>query len=320
MGSKIRTLAEFSDTETRAVLWTDRVEGSVEDLFALQERLSQRIVTTIAPHVRQTGSGRVLAKRPESLEAYDAVLRGLDLLHRLRRADFEQAPAMFLRAIELDGAWATPYALAAFWHSIRIGQSWSDDRRRDYDHVNRLATLALERDPFDARALALCGHVRAFLFRDYDGAFGLLKRAIAASPSSFEAWLRSSPAFSYVGEGAEARLRAQRALRLSPFDPQLFYAQTAVALACYTSGRFDEAAAWGRKATAHNPRYTPALRIRTASLSAAGRIDEAADVARALLELEPAFRVHPFVRDYAYRDGERLAALAEHLRAAGLPA
>jgi adenylate cyclase len=319
MARKIRTGAELCETESGAVLWTDRVQGTVDDLFALQDRLSERIVTTIAPHLRQAELRRVLRKRPESLDAYDFVLRGLDLMYRLRRDEFERAREMFQRAMDLDPAYASPYALTANWYSIRIGQGWSDDPRLDYEEVARLATAALERDPFDSRALALCGHVRAFLFRDYEGAFGLFDRALAASPNSSEAWLWSSPAYSYIGDAAEARRRAEQAIRLSPFDPHLFIPHTALALACYTGGQFEEAATWGRKAMSQNPRYTAMLRILIASLAAAGRIEEARTVAQTLLEHEPTFRIESYCRTYAYKDPGRREALAAHFRLAGLP-
>ncbi len=319
MAKKIRTGAELCDTETGAVLWTDSIDGTVDDVFALQDRLSERIVTTLAPHVRQAELRRALRKRPDSLDAYDFVLRGLDLMYQLRRDEFERAREMFERAIDLDPAYATPYALSANWHSIRVGQGWSDDRARDNEEVARLAAAALERDPFDARALALCGHLRALLFRDYESAFALFDRALAASPNSSEAWRRSSPAYSYVGDAAEARRRAEQAIRLSPFDPHLFIQHTALALALYTGGEYEEAANCGRRAILQNPRYTAMLRIFIASLSAAGRIDEAKAVAQTLLQQEPTFRVGSFCRTYAYKDPGRREALASHFRTAGLP-
>jgi adenylate cyclase len=319
-GNVIRTIAELCDAETRAVLWTDRLDGSVDDLFALQDRLSQRIATTIAPHLRQAELRRALRKRPDSLDAYDFVLRGLDLLYRLRRDDFERALTMFQGAIEAEPGWATPYAWSAAWHSLRVGQGWSADPAQDYAEVDRLATAALERDPCDARALALCGFTRSYLFHDYDRALVLFERALAASPNSAEAWLRSSPTFSYIGDGPEAKRRAEQSLRLSPLDPHLFLTHTALMLAAYTCGELEEATAWGRKATAENPRYTAAQRILTASLGAAGLVEEAREAGRALLVLEPTFRVDPFCRSYAYREPARREALARHLRSAGLPA
>jgi TolB-like protein/tetratricopeptide (TPR) repeat protein len=316
---KIRTLAQLCETETGGILWTDSLEGSVSDIFALQDRLSERIVTTIAPHVRQAELRRALRKHPENLRAYDFVLRGLDLLYRLRRDEFEQAREMFERAIALEPAYAAPYALTANWYSIRIGQGWSVNLAEDYDAVNRLASAALERDPFDARALVLCGHVRAFLFRDYDSALVLFQRALTASPSSAEAWLWSSPTYSYIGDGTEAARRAEHSLLLSPFDPHVFLNHTAVALARYTSADFDGAVIAGRKATAENPRYTAALRILAASLAAAERGDEARRVGQALVEREPSFRVEAFCRAHPYKDPLRRELLARHLRAAGLP-
>ena len=104
------------------------------------------------------------------------MLRGLELLYRLKRNEFDRAREMFEKSIALDPGYATPYALTALWHSIRIGQGWSDDLRGDHQATNRFAEAALERDPFDARALSVCGHMRALLFRDYDGAFGLFER------------------------------------------------------------------------------------------------------------------------------------------------
>ena len=318
-GERIRTVAELCEAETGGILWTERLEGSTSEVFALQDRLAERIVTTIAPHVRQAELHRALRKHPESLDAYDFVLRGLDLLYRLRREEFEQAHDMFRRAIELEPGYATPYALSANWYSIRIGQGWSVNMSEDVEAVNRLATAALERDPFDTRALALCGHVRSFLFRDYEGAIVLFQRALAGSPNSAEAWLWSSPTYSYIGEGAEAVRRAEQSLRLSPFDPHVFLNHTALALAHYTSGDFESAVMVGRRATTENPRYTAALRIFAASLAAAGRTEEARGVAQALLEHDSTFRVEAFCRTHPYKDPGRRDMLAHHLRSAGLP-
>ena len=316
---RIRTVAELCDTETGGILWTERVEGSVNDVFALQDRISERVVTTIAPHVREAELRRALRKHPESLNAYDFVLRGLDLLYRLRRDEFEQAREMFDRAIALDPAYATPYALTANWYSIRIGQGWSENLADDIEAVNHLATAALERDPFDARALALCGHVRAFLFRDHPGAITLFDRALRASPSSADAWVWSSPTYSYVGDGAEAARRAEHSLRLSPLNPHVFLNHSALALAHYTAGDFGAAVTWARKAMVENPRYTAVQRILIASLAAAGRLDEARGVARTLLDQEPTFRVGSFCRTHPYQDAGRRETMAGRLRSAGLP-
>jgi len=319
-GSRLRIAAELADVESQTVLWSDKVDGRTSRLFELQDRLSEKTVTTLAPHVRAAEIQRALRKRPENLDAYDYMLRGLDLLYRLRRSEFDSARQMFDKAIALDSAYAAPYALAATWHSIRLGQGWSGNEAADYEMVTTLSAAALERDPFDARALAMCGHVRALRFRDYDGAITLFDRATAASPNSAVAWVRSSPTYSYLGKPAEAKRRALLALRLSPLDPHLFYTHTALALASYTAGDFEGAVTWASRARSQNAHFTANLRFLAASLAAAGRSDEAAAVAAALMAVEPAFRVESFCASYPFKDAYLRIALENHLKAAGLPA
>ena len=342
-GARLRITAELADVESETVLWSDKVDGPTSRLFELQDRLSEKqlfdrlqvpvprympVATREALEfaVKNVGLPAVLKirrarrKRPENLDAYDYMLRGLDLLYRLRRSEFDSARQMFDKAIGLDSDYAAPYALAATWHSIRLGQGWSGDEAADYESVMCLASAALERDPFDARALTLCGHVRALRFCDYDGAISLFDRATAASPNSAVAWVRSSPTYSYLGRPAEAKRRALLALRLSPLDPHLFYTHTALALASYTAGEFEQAVTWGSKARSQNAHFTTNLRFLAASLAAAGRAEEAAEVAAALMAVEPAFRVEPFCASYPFKEACLKLTLESHLKSAGLPA
>jgi adenylate cyclase len=268
--NQIRISAELADAETSGVLWTDRVTGDLSDLFAVQDRLTERVIQTIAPNIYGAEIRRVARKRTENFDAYDYRLRGLDLVYRLTPQEFDQAHEMFRKSIELDESYATPHALTALWHSIRVHQGWSPDRPQDLAAVDRFAAAALERDPLDVWALSLSGHLRALLFRDFEGALLLFDRAIDASPNSAFAWARSSPTFCYMGDGAEARRRAEGALRLSPFDPQIFFTHTALGHAGYTQGDYESAVVWGREAYAENPRYTANIRLLVASLAAAG--------------------------------------------------
>jgi adenylate cyclase len=318
-GDRIRISAELADAETSGVMWSDRVNGQISDLFAAQDALTERVIQTIAPNIFGAEIQRVARKRTENLDAYDCMLRGLDLLYRLTPDQFDQAYQMLQKSIELDDSYATPYALTALWHSIRINQGWSSNDRQDLAAVDRFTRAALERDPLNVWALSLAGHLRSLLFRDYDGAIVLFDRAISVSPNSAFAWARSSPTFCYVGDGTEAQHRAQEAIRLSPFDPLIVFAHTALGHAAYTLGNYEAAAAWGRQAYAENPRYTANIRLFIASLAAAGELDEARRIAGSLLKLEPGFHVRKFCESYAYRDPERRAQLAQHLLLAGLP-
>jgi adenylate cyclase len=316
---RLRIAAELADAETQAVIEPYKVEGDTVDLFRLQDILVEQVVQRISPAIRGAELRRIRRKRPENFDAYDYLLRGLDLLYRLDRDEFNQARQMFQRAIQLDDNYAAPYAFGALWHSIRIGQGWSSDRAADMMTCEELASAAVLRDPTDVWALALSGHLRALLFRDFDSAFDLFERALHASPNSAFAWSRSSPAFSYIGDAAEARHRAEEALRLSPFDPGVFFTHCALGLAAYTEGDYATAVSWGRRSYAKNPLYTANLRFLVASLAANGQIEDARRIGENLRRLEPGFTVRKWIETYAYRDCRLCAGMSRHLLLAGLP-
>ncbi len=318
-GHKVLLSAELADCESATVLWSDRFCGETADLYRLQDELSARVVATIAPQVQESELRRVLRKHPGNLDAYECVLRGLDQLYRPEGESFTKALPLFQRAMELDAHYATAYALAATCHGERFYQGDSPDPTTDHQEAERLSGLALTFDRFDPLALSLCGHIRSWLFRDYDHAIELFDRALAANPSAAIAWVRSSATFSYVGETREARRRVDIGLRLSPYDAHVFFSYGLAGLAHYAAGDYADAAAWGRRAMALNPRFVGNIRFLAASLAADGQIDEARQVGQDLLRLNPRFSARRFAEGHAFKDPEQRRLFGEHLVLAGLP-
>ncbi len=317
-GRQVRLSAELCDCESGTAIWSDRFSGETEDLFALQDELSARVVATIAPQVQESELKRVLRKHPESLDAYECVLRGLDLLYRFEDGKSEQALPLLQRAIALDPAYATAYALAATCYGERFYRGESPDPDGDSREIERLSRLALTLDRFDPLALSLVGHIRSWLFRDYDQAIELFDRALAANPSSAIAWLRSSATFSYIGETREARRRVDIGLRLSPYDAHVFFSYGLVGLASYAAGDWADAVQWGRRSVAANPRFVGNMRFLAASLAANGQLEEARAVGQTLLQLNPNFRVRAFAEGHAFKDPGQRRLFGDHLVMAGL--
>lgn len=316
--NRIRITAELSQVETGALIWTDRYDGDIADLFDLQERIATRIVWSIAPHVHEAELKAAMRKRPESMNAYDLLLQAIDLLYRMNPTDFRRAGELLHKAIAVDDTYAQAYAYASLWQVHNINQGWTTDQRADSIEAARLAAAAVARDPADGFALAIDGHTKAVLFRDYIGALESFERALEIAPGNAMAWTLSSGVYSYTGQSKSAIERAERGMRLSPADKQSFFYLLFLALAHYVDGTYDEAIIWARKSFALNPRLCSNLRWLIASLVAVGRIDEARHFGSVMLEVNPVFRLSTYEKWCPLRPELREELLAR-LHLAGLP-
>lgn len=288
-GTRLRLRTELVEASTAEVIRSDQHDGELSDLFSLQDRITEDVVKTIAPRVREQELKRALRKHPQNMTAYDLVLQALDLMSSLDYPRFALARGLLQRAMSVDPTYAPAASYAAWWHSYRIGQEWSRDVAMDASEAVRLAELALKLDPSDALALALYGHEQAFVRRNYAAALESLGQAIEACPNLSIAWTLKAATLCFMGDGAGALDAANRGLRLSPLDQQVFFAEHILAQAHYINGDFDEAIIWSERAARRNPRLTSNLRTLIASLVAAGRIEEAREVARMHGELSPDF-------------------------------
>jgi adenylate cyclase len=315
----LRVHAELATTDDGAVIWAQSFDADIGDLFAIQDHITAQIVGMIAPRIRAAEIERAFLKRPENMDAYDHFLQALSLLFRLERTDFANAGALLRRAIALDDSYATSFALTAEWHGLRVGQGWSPNPEADSHEAVRLAQAAIDRDPNNVRAITLLAHYKSYLFKDYDRALALFKRALTISPNSAWTWGLSAPTHSYIGDGEGAIARTERALRLSPRDLLAFYYHTSLCIAYYTIGAYEEAVQWGQIALSENPRFTAAAFPTAAALGAMGKKSEAREITEILLRVNPDIRASVHAGRYPYRDVARRTLLRQHLVAAGIP-
>jgi adenylate cyclase len=316
-GGRLRIGTELSDAETGTIIRADQYDGSLTDLFELQGRIAVNVVRTIAPHVRERELVRAMRKQPQNLTAYDFVLQALDLLYRMDYESFSRARGLLLQAITHDPGYAPAYYYTAFWYVFRVGEIGSSSDENAAAAAMH-AAAAIERDPDDALALAIAGHVQSFLLRDYSKAISLLDRAIAAAPSSAMAWTMSSATRGYIGDGATAVQHAEQGVRLSPLDARLFWHEGLLAQAHYVNGDYEQALEWGRSALERNESIRYNIRTLTATLVALGRNDEAGEAARQLLRVQPDFRLGPYAERCPFQRPILDTWLAR-LKSAGLP-
>jgi adenylate cyclase len=316
----VRVSVELCDASGGVSLWAEKAEVAPGELFDVQDRIVQRIVSGIAPNVRAAELREAMRKKPESFTAYDYTLRGLHVINTLDPNTFPLARDFFSKAMAEDPNFAMPAAWAARWHSLYVGQGWSHDRDHDRNKAVELAAKAIELDGQNALALATYGHLRSYLFHEYDSALTYFDRALSSCPNHALAWMLSVSTLSYVGRAEQATRHAEHALRLSPLDRSLFTFYSSLALAHYANGSYEEAVRWGRMSASENPHYTSNMRYLAAALAAIGALEEARKVAMNLVRQEPDFRLSVYRQTrQPFRDSEISTRYVQHLREAGLP-
>lgn len=316
---KLRLFVELAEVTTGAVLWSRTFDATENDLFRAQEHIASNIAHTLVPSVHQAELHGLRARTPDDITAYHLMLQARERILRLERVAFDEAGILLEAALARDPRYAPLHATLAAWYSLRIGQGWTPSPDTDTEALQHAARTAIEIDPLNARALALLGHTRTILARDYDEASALFQRALDAAPNDSECWLWSSPTHAFLGQPGEALLRAERALSLSPNDPFRFRAEHFMAIAHYAGGNFAAAAVFGQRSLQGNRNYTSNLRITAAALAAQGREEEARILTRRMLALHPAFRVGPMIARQAFKNVAIREQYRHHLVSAGLP-
>ena len=319
-GRKLRVRVHIWDAETKEMVFGDQREFTDADTFKIQDEIVEFTVSRIVPNVNAAERRRALRKRPGSFTAYDLCLRALDLIGSLEQEKFDRAYEYLTQANIQDPSFAMPLAWMARWHGLRIGQGWSSNREADAVQAAERAQQAIRLDSQNALALATFGHVQSYLYGDFDTAIGFLDRAREASPSSSVACLFSSVTLSSLGRNDEAMAMAERALRLSPFDENLYTYYAFLGIVHYDAGDFETAIKWLSRSIVENPRYTTCLRTLAVSMVAAGRTEEARAVVSRHNELEPDFRLTHYRKAHRlYKDPERAELFRDRLRVAGVP-
>src|SRR5712672_1853824 len=213
--NRVRITGQLIDAATGVHLWADHFEGSLDDIFALQDQVAERVVGAIMPKLERAEIERAKRKPTESLHAYDYYLRGMASFHRGTKERIGEALRLFYKAIELDPDFASAYAMAAGCHLWRKLHGWMDDRSHEVAEGARLAQRAAELGNDDAVALAWGGHALAHLAGDLDGGIALIDKALALNPNLAAAWFLSGFLRIGRGEHEHAIERFARAMRRS---------------------------------------------------------------------------------------------------------
>jgi TolB-like protein/Tfp pilus assembly protein PilF len=316
--NRVRITGQLIDATNGAHIWAERFEGSLDDIFELQDQMTESVVGAIAPQLERAEIERARRKPTESLNAYDYYLNGMAYLHRGSREAIDQALPLFAKAMKLDPDFASAYAMAAWCHFWRKVNGWMTDPSQVTEGA-RLARRAVELGRDDAVALTRAGHALSHLVGDLDGGIALLDRALVLNPNLAAAWFLGGFLRVWRGEPESAIEHFARAMRLSPLDLEMYRMQAGMAVAHLFARRFDTASLWAERAFSDLPSFLMVVSIIAASHALGGRTNDARQAMQHLRQLDPALRVSNLKDWLPIQRPEDLATFMDGLRRAGLP-
>ena len=315
-GDRIRITGQLVDAGTGAHLWANRFDGSMENIFDLQDRITESVIGAIEPSLRRAEIERARRKRPNSLDAYDFYLRALPYAYANTPQDSEEALRLLLEALAREPDYPTAQAHAAWCYEQRFfrGGHRSEDKAEAVRHARAVMASATD----DALALAIAAFVVAMLTHDYESAVGAVDRALLLNGNSALALGFSAMTEANAGRYEAAIEHGLRAVHLSPLDPMNYHPCLGMGFAYLFSGRNEEAVVASNHAIQANPSFMVSHALLVASYAQLGRLDAARVAAQRLLEAAPSFTV-TMMEQMEFTAPERVAQFGAALRQAGLP-
>jgi TolB-like protein/tetratricopeptide (TPR) repeat protein len=318
-GQRVRISGQLVDAITGTHLWVDRFEGTLEDVFDLQDKVTTSVVSALAPTIRRAEIERARHRPTESSDAHLTHMRGVGNFYQWTKAGMEEALRLFYEAMKIDPDFSLPYGMAANCYVALRSTGWVADFAPFVPKVVELVAQAPEVGRDDAFTLGSTGFAAANILNDLDAGAALLDRALALNANFAQVWVQSAYVRAWLGEPELALAHTERARRLSPVDPQTFTIDGAAALAHFLAGRNEEALSVAEMALRQNPFFSPATRIALASAALLNRTELAKKYLAQLRMLDPTLSMSNLAGRIGVRRPEHIARFTEGLRKAGLP-
>jgi TolB-like protein/class 3 adenylate cyclase/Flp pilus assembly protein TadD len=287
VGERVRITTQLVETETGAHIWSTKVDGAVSDLFDLQDKVAAEVASAIQPSIRRVEVERARSKRPETLAAYDLVMRALPHLWAHRASDNTDAIDYLAKALQLEPGYGLAAALGAWARGQQVAYTWSTDIAVDRREGERLIEVATQTVGDDPTALVALASAMMTLGGDVRQAAMFTERALQLDPNSAWGWMRRGYGHVYMGNADDALKAFEQSARLSPLDPFAFSVHLGMGLAHFAAGRPDRAIDLARQALAERPGLTWPYRDLATYYSAAGKTEQARDALEKFMALRP---------------------------------
>jgi adenylate cyclase len=314
-GDRVRIHAQLIDAPTGHHLWAERYDRHLKDIFALQDEITIRILTSLRVKLTEGEQARMSYKDTDNLDCFMKVLEGQSHILRFNKKDNLSARRLFEEALSLDPLSSAACAALASTHLIDISNGWSDNPEKSITLSIELAQKALVRDDTLGYVHSLIGHVY-LIQRQHNEAISELEKAVALDPNGADAYAFLAAALTITGRPEEAIELIMKAMRFNPMPPNWYH--TFLAHAYRNTGRFEEAIQTLQNVLTVNPDDFNAHIGLTASYIMAGHESKGKRQAQEVLRLNPGFSLEYYEKTLSYINQADVKRDIEVLRKAGL--
>lgn len=295
LGDRVVVMAELSDARRSDVVWADRVVGSIADLLQADSQLIRELTDSASQAVIENTVQRATVLPCPQLDSNALLLGGIALMHRSTARDLERSRELLEAVTERHRRVATPWAWMAKWHILNIIQGRSDNAPSEFRQAIDIADRALDLEPHSSLALAIKGHVQCHLGTQLDESRQLLLQATDANPNDHTAWLYAGFWSTMWGDPADAVRESERALALSPLDPQRFFIEMLVAHSYLMANDLTKTIELCQRSLQRNRYYLATLRVLMTAQFESGQVEQARATLKQLLTLQPDLTVAKFL-------------------------
>ena len=315
-GDRVRITAQLNDVATGSHIWAERYDRDLPDVFAMQDEITEAIVAAIEPQLYAAENFHAQRKPPDSMDAWDLVMRALSHYWRVTRQDNVVAQALLEKAISIDPNYGQALGVLATSHTFSTHMGWADMATVG-PIAERAALAAIQADSEDPWAHHALGYVYLFA-RRFDDALAEFELALRLNPNFALAHGYYGVTLAYCGRWEEADAAARHALQLSPRDP---FGATYCGVAAYAQfvGRnYDEAMRLAREAIRQRCDFVGAHRVLTAAAGMAGQTDIAGVALQELRRAQPNISLAWIANQMPIKDDADKEHYLDGLRRAGL--
>jgi TolB-like protein/cytochrome c-type biogenesis protein CcmH/NrfG len=316
VGERVRITAQLNDVATGSHIWAERYDRDLADVFAVQDEIAEAIVASIEPQLYAAENFRARRKLPDSMDAWDLVMRALSHYWRVTRQDNVVAQALLEKATALDPEYGQALGLLATSHTFSAHMGW-EDKAVAMPIAEGAAASAILADSDDPWAHFALGGVYLFA-RRFDDSLAEFEAALRLNPNFSLAQGYHGLTLAYCGRSAEAVRAVQRALRLSPRDPLAAIYCGIAAYAQYVGRNYLEAMRLAREGIRQRGDFVGAHRVLTAAAAMAGQNDGATAALKELRRVQPNVSLAWIAQEMPIKQEAELEHYLEGFRRAGL--